>query len=144
MPKVPRKKAANRADPLSSKTRGASTASEQVPIVTDDETDTQQLDEEEAQVPPTMTVKTSDRLSAKGEKATLKVVSWNINGIRAWLTNGGLKYIDEEQPDMICFQVENSFDRLRRHTLLAGNEMCKGENPQSRNTNGLHLVLARR
>lgn len=95
-------------------------------------------------MPPTMTVKTSDRLSAKGEKATLKVVSWNINGVRAWLTNGGLKYIDEEQPDMICFQVETRSICPRRYTLLAGNEMCEGENPQSRYTDGLHIVLARR
>lgn len=52
-----------------------------------------------------MTLKTSDRLSPKGEKANLKIASWNINGIRAWLTNGGLKYVEEEKPDMICFQV---------------------------------------
>jgi AP endonuclease-1 len=52
-----------------------------------------------------MSLKTSDRLTSKGEKANIKVASWNINGIRAWLTNGGLKYIDQEQPDMICFQV---------------------------------------
>ncbi|CAF2504694.1 unnamed protein product [Rotaria sp. Silwood2] len=53
---------------------------------------------------PSMTLKTSDRLSCKGEKAALKLVSWNINGIRAWLTNHGLKYIEQEQPDIICFQ----------------------------------------
>jgi AP endonuclease-1 len=52
-----------------------------------------------------MILKTSDRLSPKGAKATLKLASWNINGIRAWLTNGGSKYIEQEQPDMICFQV---------------------------------------
>jgi hypothetical protein len=52
-----------------------------------------------------MTLKVSTRLSAKGDKATLKLVSWNINGIRAWQVHGGLKYVDEEQPDIICFQV---------------------------------------
>jgi AP endonuclease-1 len=52
-----------------------------------------------------MTLKTSNRLSPKGEKATLKLASWNINGIRAWLTNGSLKYVEQEQPDIICFQV---------------------------------------
>ncbi len=66
---------------------------------------TQELDNEEIQLPKTMILKTSDRLSPKGEKATLKLASWNINGIRAWLTNGGSKYIEQEQPDMICFQV---------------------------------------
>ena len=68
--------------------------------------------DEEIQLPKTMTLKTSDRLSAKGEKATLKVASWNINGIRAWLTNGGLKYIEQEQPDMICFQVKHFYFRI--------------------------------
>lgn len=53
-----------------------------------------------------MIIKSSDRLSCKGEKANLKIVSWNINGIRAWITNKGLKYIEQEQPDIICFQVE--------------------------------------
>lgn len=54
-----------------------------------------------------MTLKSSDRLSSKGEKATMKIASWNINGIRAWLTNGGMKYVENEQPDMICFQVNS-------------------------------------
>ncbi len=68
---------------------------------------TQELDDDEdIQLPRTMTLKSSDRLSSKGGKATLKLASWNINGIRAWITNGGLKYIEQEQPDMICFQVE--------------------------------------
>ena len=70
---------------------------------------TQNLDNEEIQLLATMPLKKSDRLSPKGEKATLKFASWNINGIRAWLTNGGLKYIEEEQPDMICFQVKMIF-----------------------------------
>jgi len=51
-----------------------------------------------------MTLKSSNRQTAKGEKATVKIVSWNINGIRAWLNNQGVKYIEEEKPDMICLQ----------------------------------------
>ena len=66
---------------------------------------TQELEDEEVQLPKTMTLKTSSRLSPKGEKATLKLVSWNINGIRGWLANGGLKYIEQENPDVIGFQV---------------------------------------
>jgi hypothetical protein len=53
-----------------------------------------------------MTLKTSNRLSPKNDAATLKLASWNINGIRAWLTNGGLKYIEQEQPDAIGFHVQ--------------------------------------
>lgn len=53
-----------------------------------------------------MTLKTSTRLSPKGNKPTVKIASWNINGIRAWINGGGIKYIEQEQPDMICFQVQ--------------------------------------
>jgi hypothetical protein len=67
----------------------------------DDEDD---RENHEVKPSPAMTFQTSDRLSCKGEKANLKIVSWNINGIRAWLTNGGLKYIEQEQADIICFQ----------------------------------------
>lgn len=51
-----------------------------------------------------MNFQTSDRLSCSGEKSNLKIVSWNVNGIRAWLTNGGLKYLEREQADIVCFQ----------------------------------------
>jgi len=51
-----------------------------------------------------MTLKTSDRRSCQGLESNLKIVSWNINGIRAWLTAGGSKYIEKEDPDIITFQ----------------------------------------
>jgi hypothetical protein len=124
MPKVIKKKATKNLDedqpvitvvdkteeqkPKKGQKRAASTSMDSVKKIKT-VTDTQEIDEEEMTQPLTMTLKESDRLSAKGEKATLKLVSWNINGIRGWLTNGGLKYIDQEQPDMICFQVEFTF-----------------------------------
>ncbi|CAF0948270.1 unnamed protein product [Didymodactylos carnosus] len=76
----------------------------------DDEevSDTQQLNA----TPRTMILKTSDRLSAKNEKPTLKFVSWNVNGIRAWLKNNGLAYIQQEAPDIMCFQ-EMKCDKLQ-------------------------------
>ena len=70
------------------------------------EISTQETEDEPSQVPATMTLKTSTRLSLKGEKASVKIASWNINGIRGWLNNGGLKYLDQEQPDIMCFQVK--------------------------------------
>jgi hypothetical protein len=68
-------------------------------VVVDDDRENQ-----DAKPSPTMKLHTSDRLSCKGEKSNLKIVSWNVNGIRAWLTNGGLKYVEKEQADIICFQ----------------------------------------
>lgn len=33
-----------------------------------------------------------------------KVCSWNINGVRAWLKSNPMRYLEEESPDVICFQ----------------------------------------
>ncbi|CAF1252065.1 unnamed protein product [Rotaria magnacalcarata] len=70
----------------------------------DDDTENIEESKNESKQTGPMTLKTSDRLSCKNEKANLKLVSWNVNGIRAWITNKGLKYIEQEQPDIICFQ----------------------------------------
>ena len=32
------------------------------------------------------------------------IVSWNVNGVRAWTKNGAWKYIPEQKPDIICLQ----------------------------------------
>ena len=68
-------------------------------------------------------INTSDRLSCQGKRATLKFVSWNINGIRAWLTNHGLNYIEKEQPDIICFQVKIPLKCNRNQCLTLGVKM---------------------
>ncbi|MCF7918810.1 MAG: exodeoxyribonuclease III [Candidatus Cloacimonetes bacterium] len=34
----------------------------------------------------------------------MKLVSWNVNGLRAILKKNFLKFIDEEKPDIICLQ----------------------------------------
>lgn len=35
---------------------------------------------------------------------TLKLISWNVNGIRAVLKKGFLKFLENEQPDILCLQ----------------------------------------
>lgn len=39
-----------------------------------------------------------------GRPWNLKLSSWNVNGIRAWLKNGGLEYVKQENPDIFCVQ----------------------------------------
>lgn len=39
-----------------------------------------------------------------GRKPNWKIASWNINGIRAWMDKGGLSYIKDEKPDVLCVQ----------------------------------------
>lgn len=34
----------------------------------------------------------------------MKIISWNVNGIRAWHKKGKLNWIIKEKPDMFCFQ----------------------------------------
>lgn len=36
--------------------------------------------------------------------ATLKVISWNVNGIRAVLKKGFLEFLEEHDPDILCLQ----------------------------------------
>jgi AP endonuclease-1 len=34
----------------------------------------------------------------------IKFSSWNVNGVRAWLKNGGFEYLTHEAPDIFCLQ----------------------------------------
>lgn len=38
------------------------------------------------------------------ESFRLKIASWNVSGLRAWLEKGGKKYLLHERPDIICLQ----------------------------------------
>lgn len=38
---------------------------------------------------------------------SLKIVSWNVAGLRAWFNKGGIDYFEHEKPDIICLQVRN-------------------------------------
>ncbi|XP_053396966.1 DNA-(apurinic or apyrimidinic site) endonuclease-like isoform X1 [Mercenaria mercenaria] len=45
-----------------------------------------------------------DCQTTDGRKPNWKIASWNINGIRAWMDKGGLSYIADEKPDILCVQ----------------------------------------
>ena len=34
----------------------------------------------------------------------LKLISWNVNGLRAVLGKGFLEFFDKEKPDILCLQ----------------------------------------
>jgi exodeoxyribonuclease-3 len=36
--------------------------------------------------------------------ATLRLISWNVNGIRAWQKKGASEWFLQEQPDILCLQ----------------------------------------
>ncbi|TGZ47253.1 hypothetical protein CRM22_011057 [Opisthorchis felineus] len=43
-------------------------------------------------------------ISPSIKKWNMKLCSWNINGLRAWIKNGGLRYLSEESPDFLSIQ----------------------------------------
>uniref|UniRef100_A0A6A7FQ54 DNA-(apurinic or apyrimidinic site) endonuclease n=2 Tax=Hirondellea gigas TaxID=1518452 RepID=A0A6A7FQ54_9CRUS len=46
----------------------------------------------------------SDAVNPEGKKWNFKIVSWNVNGIRAWMQKDGLDLIKKEDPDIACIQ----------------------------------------
>ncbi|XP_063635841.1 DNA-(apurinic or apyrimidinic site) endonuclease [Cydia splendana] len=42
--------------------------------------------------------------TVQGKEWNLKISSWNVDGIRAWMNKGGLDYIKYEKPDILCLQ----------------------------------------
>ena len=34
----------------------------------------------------------------------MRIVSWNVNGVRAWIKRGGLDWLAEKLPDVLCLQ----------------------------------------
>ncbi|KAB0379569.1 hypothetical protein FD755_007353 [Muntiacus reevesi] len=44
------------------------------------------------------------KTSPSGKSATLKICSWNVDGLRAWIKKKGLDWIKEEAPDILCLQ----------------------------------------
>ncbi|XP_038078017.1 DNA-(apurinic or apyrimidinic site) endonuclease-like [Patiria miniata] len=43
---------------------------------------------------------TTDKKSAEGNEANLKIASWNVAGLKAWLKKDGISYIKKEDPDI--------------------------------------------
>ncbi|XP_053118891.1 DNA-(apurinic or apyrimidinic site) endonuclease [Hemicordylus capensis] len=42
--------------------------------------------------------------SPSGKKYTLKITSWNVDGLRAWVKKKGLEWVCKEDPDVLCLQ----------------------------------------
>lgn len=49
--------------------------------------------------------------NAKGEAYNLKIASWNVDGLRSWLKKGGLEFLKQEQPDILCLQETKCSDK---------------------------------
>ena len=50
----------------------------------------------------------------------MKLISWNVNGVRAVVKKGFLDWLEQAQPDILCLQetkahVAVSYTHLRAH-----------------------------
>ncbi|XP_028664746.1 DNA-(apurinic or apyrimidinic site) endonuclease [Erpetoichthys calabaricus] len=43
-------------------------------------------------------------VSVEGKAANLKITSWNVDGLRAWVKKNGLEWVRKEDPDVFCIQ----------------------------------------
>lgn len=51
----------------------------------------------------------------------LKISSWNVAGLRSWLTKDGLKYITHEKPDILCLQeIKCEAEKLPDESRIPG------------------------
>lgn len=50
-------------------------------------------------------------VEANGKMSTLKIISWNVNGIRAVLKNKAMQYLNAESCDVLCFQETKCSDK---------------------------------
>lgn len=71
----------------------------------------------------------------EGMKKTLKLLSWNVNGIRAVLKKGFLEWLDKEKPDILCLQETKAergqlgpevTDHKRYHSFWHSSRVRKG------------------
>ena len=42
--------------------------------------------------------------SKEGKNFDLKISTWNVDGLRAWIKKGGLDFLKYEKPDILCLQ----------------------------------------
>ncbi|XP_030043182.1 DNA repair nuclease/redox regulator APEX1 [Microcaecilia unicolor] len=58
----------------------------------------------EPEAPPTYEDPPEKLTSSAGKKYNLKITSWNVDGLRAWVKKKGLDWVRQEDPDILCLQ----------------------------------------
>ena len=54
----------------------------------------------------------------------MKLISWNVNGIRAAVKKGFLDYLDQEQPDILCIQESKAHKEQLASEILEDHGYC--------------------
>ncbi|XP_067834629.1 DNA repair nuclease APEX1 [Heptranchias perlo] len=47
-----------------------------------------------------------------GKRSDLKITSWNVDGIRAWVKKNSLEWVQSEGPDILCLQETKCAEKL--------------------------------
>ena len=73
--------------------------------------------------------------SSEDKECNLKISTWNVDGIRAWIKKGGLDFLQHENPDVICFQeIKCSKDKLpaemKVHSILYHDDLIRTSHAQ--------------
>ena len=50
----------------------------------------------------------------------MKLISWNVNGIRAAVKKGFLDFLDQEKPDILCIQESKAHKEQLKEEILSG------------------------
>ena len=48
----------------------------------------------------------------------MKLISWNVNGIRAAVKKGFLDFLDQEKPDILCIQESKAHKEQHRNLAV--------------------------
>lgn len=73
------------------------------------------------------TVTTSDGLPTIDVDHNIKISSWNVAGLRAWVKKDGMEFLKEENPDIFCLQVKLNSAVFGRNYLYSSN-YCRKRN----------------
>ena len=72
----------------------------------------------------------------------MKIISYNVNGIRAAINKGLLSWIEEENPDVVCFQElkaqEDQIDLMSLHAL--GYTYCYFHPAEKKGYSGVGII----
>ena len=78
-----------------------------------------------------------------------RIISWNVNGIRAALKKGFVDYVESQQPDILCLQETKAHPDQLEHPVLTGyhdywnSAEKKPRRPDQRDTVGVLSIFGR-
>ena len=75
----------------------------------------------------------------------MKLISWNVNGIRAAVKKGFIDYLESEQPDILCIQESKAHKEQLSSAILQDHGYHTSLHPGSQHTcslgSGVRWVL---